>query len=226
MRHPSTLHPSVVLPFFLAVLACGGEGPDASGDRTAAAAETASSGDVEVIGTFQADLDGETHTWYALAMDVAGERQATAMWWSEDGERSFMLSGMSERELPEEYLKALAEAEATMADVQLLSGSSLGVMMPIVTTDLSEGERSFEVGEGADVTYIPDVSRSEDMTSIYMMPSGSVTVRWSGAGDRDDADFDGTFEGTLVSGGGQPPIEVTNGRFEIRSAPYFVPNQE
>ncbi len=212
-------------PIFLLLLAptlagCGGAGAgnadsgDGQTERTAT--EAASSGDTKVLGTIEADVDGETRTWYVVEGTVRGEPYASGMFNSGGGSRLVTLGGFDTDDPPlDSFETDLAAGNISLGDYE---GSALNISVDIPDDQASLQVELSEMSGTSAIAYMPVATTEDVMSSALFAQSGSIRV--------EDAEFDetrgslrGTFSGELSLVDGSRSATITNGRFSVEGIP-------
>lgn len=213
--------PSACLLLLAATLSgCGGEdagrADSANGETRETATEATSSGDVNVLGTIEADVDGEARTWYVVEGTVRGEPYASGMFISSDGSRLVTLGGFDTDDPPLDSFQTDAGAgNISLGDYE---GSAINISVDIPNDRTSlQVELSGMSGTSA-IAYMPVATTEDVMSSALFAQSGSIRV--------EEAQFDetrgslrGNFSGELSLVDGSRSATITNGRFSIEGIP-------
>lgn len=218
--------PGVVTPFLVLLLGpalagCGGSGDAGNADSAdVRTEETAvsdeSSGDVEVLGTIEAEVDGEARTWYVVEGTVRGEPYASGMFMSSGGSRLVTLGGFDTDDPPlDSFQTDVSAGNISLGDYEG-SAINLSVDIPNGQTSLQH-ELSGMSGTSA-IVYMPVATTEDVMSNALFAQSGTIRV--------DEAQFDeasgslrGTFSGELSLVDGSRSATVTNGRFSVEGIP-------
>lgn len=199
---------------------CLGLAGPACGEREAGAnanPRSAAAGQ-DVVGTITARFDGEERTWYVVAGEIEGERQATATWMLlDETERIATIGGFDSPDVPVETFRADFEGgDVSYGDYE---GSVLTIAFPFQPEDFERLAR-FPGGD-ATIAYLPRVEGGEmDFSGMYGLETGSLDVGLLDPRRDGPSEFGGTFEGTLVRLDRADSIRVTDGRFEVSGATF------
>lgn len=173
-----------------------------------------------VLGTIEATVDGEAHTWYVVEGESGGKPYASGVWMGPTDEgRTVSAGGYDTDDPPLDSFEWSAQGfPLSFGDYQ---GSTFNVMVKV-----PEGSSSLEVeltGASGDfealVSWQPVATLENPMESTWVMTAG--TLRVSDVAIEDGrARMEGTFSGTLGRMDGQgPTVQVADGRFRISGLP-------
>ncbi|MFW6083589.1 MAG: hypothetical protein ACODAA_00060 [Gemmatimonadota bacterium] len=222
VRPPSRALASLFVLLLASSLAGCGDAGDAGGadsgneQTEGTAAETGSSGDVDVLGTIEAEVDGEARTWYVVEGSVRGEPYASGMFMPGGGSRLVTLGGFDTDDPPLDSF----QTDAAAGDISLgdYEGSAINISVDIPDDQASlEVELSGMSGTSA-IAYMPVATTEDVMSSALFAQSGSIRI--------EDAEFDeargslrGTFSGELSLVDGSRTATISNGRFSVEDIP-------
>lgn len=200
---------------------CGGAEDAGSADSAdvqtgGTAAEAGSSGDVNVLGTIEAEVDGEARTWYVVEGTVRDEPYASGMFIPGGGSRLVTLGGFDTDDPPlDSFQTDVAAGNISLGDYE---GSAINISVDIPNDQTSlQVELSGMSGTSA-IAYMPVATTEDVMSSALFAQSGSIRV--------EEAQFDetrgslrGTFSGELSLVDGSRSATITNGRFSVEGIP-------
>lgn len=172
------------------------------------------SGRVETVGTFHGVVDGDERTWYAVAGEVDGRTESSAVWIPlSDEERMVSLEGFDDPDVPIATFEFdLARGKVSTGDYE---GSLLGIVFRFAPGDFETTVRAPD----ASVFYLPEVPEGDlDYASMYAMQEGVLDVVLIDVSDDGIGRFEGTFSGTLRTMDGGDSMEIADGRFEVERA--------
>lgn len=194
---------------------------EAESESNAEQSSAPASGAVQQVGTIEAMLDGEPQTWYAVAGEIEGSEQATALWTVLDGEPQALIGGFDTTEVPFDTFRResgmLRFGDFTASQLLILFSFDMDDTSLTVDLDLTDADAS--------LTYAPNASLAQDapFANAYIASDGTLSVTRIEAREDDPARFEGTFSGTLqrMDEAGEA-IEITDGRFVIDEAMFFA----
>ncbi|MGD2067814.1 MAG: hypothetical protein PVI57_03950 [Gemmatimonadota bacterium] len=173
-----------------------------------------------VLGTIEATVDGEAHTWYVVEGESGGKPYASGVWMSPtDGKRTVSAGGYDTDDPPLDSFEWSEQGfPLSFGDYE---GSTFNVMVRV-----PEGSSSLEValtgaegGFEALVSWQPVATLENPLESTWVMTSGTLRVTEVAVEDG-RARMEGTFSGTLGRMDGQGTTrEVSGGRFRISGLP-------
>lgn len=224
MRHHWSnrpLAPLCGLLLCMAAASCGTDADDAreSGDDRSAveSRNQASSGDIEVLGTISATVDGEDRTWYVVDGRSDSRRYASAMWMTwDEGERMLTIGGFDTESPP------LDTFESALPAGRISFGEYEGSVMTIALAAPADGgSLRIDLGDGSGSTlgFMPVATTSQ--AGIYLVETGSLDVT-DLVFQNGKAQLEGRFDGVFRTRDGDGPIRIEDGRFNVTSIPRDV----
>lgn len=223
LKSPLQLGSLIALLTLFVSLGCGSEGSDARDGAADVAGEPAEarsrsaggSSGIEVLGTIQATVDGESRTWYVVNGETGNGRYASALWmeWDE-GERMVTVGGYDTDDPPIDTFESdLATGSLSFGDYD---GSAIVLSFPAASDESSLSVALPDSEGDTTLAYMP-VATTE-LAGIYLAEGGSLEVRnvsFDGATVR----LEGRFEGVFRTVEGDGPIRIEDGRFEVANVP-------
>lgn len=220
---PATRTLTSLLVFLLAptLVGCGGAGDAGSADSEdvqaeETAAEARSSTGTDVLGTIEAEVDGEARTWYVVEGTVRGEPYASGMFIASDGSRLVTLGGFDTADPPlDSFQTDVAAGNISLGDYE---GSAMNISVDIPNDQMSLQVELNEMSGTSAIVYMPVATTEDVMGSALFAQSG--TIRVEGAEfDEGRGSLRGTFSGVLSLVDGSKSATITNGRFSVEGIP-------
>ena len=170
-----------------------------------------------VIGTIEAELDGQPVTWHVLESDaIEGPAGKSALWMQLDEDtRVATIGGFESR-----GVKFSKDPASGMVKV---SGEGSQVSLALQFPEGAEQMEYIKPVDGPHDAQVIVQPRAGDYSAIHMLDSGRLTLDTLVANRTGDSRFEGTFEGELATLDGEKAGTLTNGRFSVDKAAFFDP---
>lgn len=181
-------------------------------------AVAAAQADPTVLGTVEATVDGEAHTWYVVS-GMSGGRQYASGGWSEmsPGERMITIGAFDTPTPPLESFEWSPERMPSSFGDYHGSAINLLVRLRDGATTL---QLSFPPDHSSAVVYMPTATL-DISEPVYAIAAGELAVT-SATVDAETASIEGTFSGTLERMMGEGAVTVTDGRFAVKGLKSLV----
>lgn len=188
-----------------------------SGEASAAPMPSFGTTSVARVGTFEATIDGERHTWYSVS-GTSGERPYDSSAWLElPGGESLITAGGFDTPTPPMTTFEWGEngMPTSFGDYR---GSTVGVA---ISSGDGTAPFSVEFPDGAAqslVSFQPVADLEMMMQTSFLLQDGTLQVTVFEISDG-LAHVQGTFSGTFSTLSGAESVEITDGSFDVREIP-------
>lgn len=206
---------------WVAAAACGSDAADtphgaeaSAADRPAAESPRSSpSGDIEVLGTIRATVDGAARTWYVVDGQAKRGRYASAVWHAPEEDERMLNVGAYDTERPPLHTFDVEADDRSFGEYE---GSTIGIIFSVPNGAGSLSADLADPGAEAALLYMPVATF--EMSGVYFADEGSLEVSELSFEDG-KARLTGRFEGLLLTPEGAGPIRIEDGRLEVAGIP-------
>lgn len=173
--------------------------------------------DNRVIGTIEAQLDGQPVTWHVLESDaIEGAAGKSALWMQlDEGTRIATIGGFESRDV--------SFSRDPASGMVHVAGEGSQISLALQFPQGAERVDYVKPGNGPHDAQVVIQPRAGDYSALHMLQSGKLTLDTLVAKQQGDSRFEGTFEGELVNPEGEEVGTLSNGRFSVDQAAFFDP---
>lgn len=209
---------SLVIGCAVVAAGCGGDQAAAAGGAAnGAAAGIQAAVRAPTLGTIQANVESEPHTWYVVAGEAADGPYASGTWMkSPEGRYMLSLGGLDWENPPiSTFHRGGDTGEMSMGEYR---GGAFTVTVQLGLSDVPASFTLPDDEQRAGAIFAPVLDMT-NMTNALVMVSGTVQVTELEI-SRTTLDARGTFSGTFEPLTGGDALVITDGRFEVRDLPH------